>query len=212
MSRRSVHASTQPVIRHRAVQVIAGSFLAVLLIVVGPASADTIDPQDNDSQYAWSETAGWLNAEPLGNSGPGARIWETRAEGWIWAENIGWISLSCTNTASCSTVNYGVTNDGAGELGGFAWSENAGWVSFACENTMSCAFIDYGVVVDPATGELSGFAWAENLGWISFSCVNTGSCTTVDYRVTTEVPFFDDGIFADGFESGDTSAWSGVAP
>jgi len=190
------------------------SLIILVLMVAGvPLSvADTIDPNDDGSQYAWSENAGWLNAEPLGDGGPGARIWETRIEGWVWAENIGWISLSCANTASCSTVNYGVTNDGAGNLGGFAWSENAGWVSFACENTLSCGTVDYGVIVDSVTGELSGWAWAENLGWISFSCVNTGSCGTVDYRVKTEVPFIDDGIFEDGFESGNTIEWDSAVP
>ena len=212
MSRRSVHASAQPVIRHRAVQAIARGLLAISLIVVFPASADTIDPNDEGSQYAWSENTGWLNAEPLGDGGPGARIWETRAEGWIWAENIGWVSLSCTNTASCSTIDYEVTNDGTGNLAGFAWSENAGWVSISCENTLSCGTVDYGVVVDPTTGELSGYAWSENLGWISLSCVNTGSCATVDFTVKTEVPFIDDGIFADGFESGNATAWDNTVP
>ena len=176
------------------------------------ASADTIDPANDGSQFAWSENAGWLNAEPSGDGGPGARIWLTGAEGWIWAENVGWMSLSCTNTTSCSTVNFGVTNDGAGNLAGFAWSENAGWLSFACENTASCATVDYGVVVDPATGEFTGWAWSENLGWISFTCVDTGSCATVDYRVETEVPFINDGIFDDGFESGDALAWDGTVP
>ncbi len=188
--------------------------LTLVLTAAGlvPAIADTIDPDDDGSQYAWSENIGWLNAEPLGDGGPGARIWAARAEGWVWSENLGWISLSCSNTHSCSTVAYGVSNDGAGNLGGFAWSENAGWLSFACENTASCGTIDYGVVVDPATGELSGYAWAENVGWISFSCVNTGSCATVDYGVKTEVPFVDDGIFEDGFESGSTLEWDKTVP
>jgi len=186
----------------------------ILVMVVGiqPILADTIDPNDDGSQYAWSENAGWLNAEPLGDGGPGARIWLTRAEGWIWAENIGWISLSCVNTRTCTTVDYEVGHDGVGNLTGFAWSENAGWMSFACENTMSCGTVDYAVVIDPATGELSGWAWSENLGWISFSCANTGSCATVDYRVKTEVPFIDDGIFADGFVSGNTAAWDNTVP
>jgi hypothetical protein len=188
----------------------------LILMLTGaglPSSAgDTIDPDDDGSQHAWAENVGWLNAEPLGDGGPGVRIWQTRAEGWVWAENIGWISLSCGNTSSCSTVDYEVTHDGVGNLSGFAWSENAGWVSFACENTMSCATVDYGVVIDPATGDLSGFAWAENVGWISFSCVNTGSCATVDYGVQTEVPFIDDTVFADGFESGGTTAWSNAVP
>ncbi len=212
MSRRSLHAIAPPAIRSRIVEVIARGLLAMSLVVVCPASADTIDPDDNGSQYPWSENAGWLNAEPLGDGGPGARIWANRAEGWIWSENVGWISLSCANTASCTTVDYEVTNDGVGNLAGFAWSENTGWVSLACENTLSCGTVDYGVVVDPVTGEIAGLAWSENLGWISFSCVNTGSCATVDYRVETEVPFVDDGIFEDGFESGDTIAWDRAVP
>lgn len=192
----------------------SGVVVFCLVVTVGtfPSAADTIDPADDGSQFAWSENAGWFNAEPLSDGGPGALVWQFRAEGWIWAENIGWISLSCGNTQSCQTVDYEVTNDGAGNLAGFAWSENAGWVSFACENTLSCATVDYRVVVDPATGELSGWAWSENLGWISFSCINTGSCATVDYRVETEVPFIDDGIFEDGFESGDVLAWDRTMP
>jgi hypothetical protein len=162
------------------------------------AATETIDPNDDGSQYAWSENAGWLNAEPLGDGGPGVRIWQTRAEGWMWAENFG--------------LDYEVTHDGAGNLAGFGWAENAGWVSFSCENTMSCATVDYGVIIDPATGEFSGFAWTENIGWISFSCVNTGSCATVDYQVQTEVPFAADVIFANGFESGGTTEWSATVP
>jgi len=186
--------------------------LVMTMVCFKSSGEDTIDPNDDDSQYAWSEIAGWLNAEPLGDGGPGVRIWQTRAEGWMWAENIGWISLSCHNTSSCATVDYEVTNNGAGNLAGFGWAENVGWVSFSCENTVSCASVDYGVAIDPATGEFSGFAWTENVGWISFSCVNTGSCATVDYQVQTEVPFAADVIFANGFESGGTTEWSATVP
>ena len=50
--------------------------------------------------YAWSENAGWLNAEPLGDGGACMRVLEGRAEGWIWSENVGWISLSRHNTGT----------------------------------------------------------------------------------------------------------------
>jgi hypothetical protein len=105
-----------------------------------------------------------------------------------------------------------VTHDGSGALAGYGWSENAGWISFSCENTGSCATVDFGVTVDPVTGELTGFAWSENLGWISLSCENTGSCAAVEYRVRIEVPFPEDVLFSDGFESGDSSAWSATVP
>jgi hypothetical protein len=36
--------------------------------------AENTDPEQSDSQYAWSENAGWLNAEPLGDGGPGVEV------------------------------------------------------------------------------------------------------------------------------------------
>ena len=133
------------------------------------ALAENIDPDNDDSQYAWGENVGWLNLEPDGDGGQGVEVGDSELTGWIWGENIGWTSLSCTNTGSCATVPYGVTNDGNGGLAGYAWAENAGWISFSCQNTASCGTADYGVAIDPATGVFSGFAWAENVGWISFA-------------------------------------------
>ena len=96
---------------------------------------------------------------------------------YAWAENTGWISLSCRNTLSCATTDYGVINSGSGILSGHAWGENVGRVNFAPTTS--------GVTIDPATGEFSGHAWGENVGWISFNCANTASCGTVDYKVKT---------------------------
>ena len=119
-------------------------FMVVLIALVGglaagPTWAENIDPNNDDSQFAFGENVGWFNAEPSGNGGPGVEVSDTELTGWLWAENVGWVSLSCVNTSSCATVNYGVTNDGAGNLSGFGWAENVGWISFSCENTASCA-------------------------------------------------------------------------
>jgi hypothetical protein len=130
--------------------------------------AENIDPYNDDSQYAYGENIGWLNAEPLGDGGPGVAVNDTKLTGHLWGENIGWVSLSCENTGSCGTVNYGVTNDGGGNLSGYTWGENVGWISFSCENNNSCGTVDYGVTIDPATGEFNGHAWGENIGWITF--------------------------------------------
>lgn len=173
--------------------------------------AETVDPELNGSRYAWSETTGWINAEPRGDGGPGVHIAADWIKGWMWSENLGWISLSCENTASCAVVDYGVRHGPGGQLRGFAWSENAGWISFSCDNTASCAVVEFGVTVDLGTGEISGFAWAENLGWINLSCTNTASCATVNFGIKTTAPF-PAHLFFDGFESGETSAWSTVAP
>ena len=81
-----------------------------------------------------------------GDGGPGVAVGDFELTGYVWAENIGWVSLSCENTSSCGTVDYGVTNDGSGNLSGYAWGENVGWISFSCENTGSCSTVEYGVI------------------------------------------------------------------
>jgi len=195
------------VVRKRlAVAIAVFSLLAPAVIV-----AETTDPNDDGSQHTWTENAGWVNAEPGGDGGPGMHIAADWIKGWLWSENLGWISLSCENTASCARVDYGVQHGSTGVLFGYAWSENAGWISFACENTGTCATVDYRVVIDLGTGELSGYAWAENTGWINLSCLNTTSCATVDFGVDTTVPF-PEHLFFDGFESGDTNIWSTTVP
>ena len=96
--------------------------------------------------------------------------------GYAWGENTGWISLNCSNTNSCGTVNYKVANDGNGNLSGYAWSENTGWINFGVFTNS---------VVINSSGEFTGYAWGENIGWISLNCSNTNSCGTVDYKVKT---------------------------
>jgi len=142
--------------------------LACGLLLSSAAVAENIDPGNDGSQYAYAENVGWVNAEPGGSGGVGLHVTDSQVTGWMWGENVGWISLSCANTASCGTLPYGVAND-EGVLTGHAWGENIGWVSFSCENTASCTTADYGVVIDPFTGEFSGRAWAENVGWVTFA-------------------------------------------
>ena len=55
--------------------------------------------------------------------------------GWVWSENIGWVSFN--NTSDGSAQNYGVKVDtaakatgGNGAITGDAWGEHIGWVSF----------------------------------------------------------------------------------
>lgn len=190
--------------------VIFGAWMIATASLIATAG-ETVDPANDGSQFAWSENTGWLNSEPLGDGGPGAQITDLGARGWIWAENIGWISLSCFNTSSCSTVNYGVSYEGAGMLGGWAWSENVGWISFSCANTALCGQVSYGVTVDTATGLLSGYAWSENIGWIVVSCETMSSCARVDYGITIETPITVH-LFSDDFETSDTSRWSVSVP
>ncbi len=162
-------------------KLLAPSFAVVATALCLPGTlviAENIDPDIDDSQYAYAENVGWINAEPNGNGADGIQVADFQLSGWLWGENTGWISLSCLNTSSCGTVSYGVTNDGHGNLGGFAWAENAGWVNFA-PSTSSAS-------IDPTSGGFSGYVWSENLGWVSLSCANTGTCGTVDYGIKTD--------------------------
>ena len=114
---------------------------ALLALVLGAMAtgvfAENIDPANDNSQFAWGENIGWVNAEPSGNGGPGITVGNTALTGYMWSENDGWISLNCSNTSSCGTVSYGVMKNGSGVLAGYAWGENTGWISFSCSNTSS---------------------------------------------------------------------------
>ncbi len=160
--------------------------LALAALVSG-VLAENIDPNNDSSQYAWSENAGWVNAEPNNCSGCGVQVGSPAVTGWMWGENIGWINMSCRNNygASCTGSpggTWGVTNDGAGNLAGYAWGENAGWISFSCQNNPgTCASTgNYGVSIGPITGVFMGQAWGENIGWITFS-----DTAPVAYQVQT---------------------------
>lgn len=168
---------------------VATALAALIGATVSVFAAETIDPNNDNSQFAWGENVGWINAEPSGNNGPGVTVSGTKLTGYMYGENIGWINLNCQNNNTCgSTGNYGVTNDGQGNLAGYAWGENVGWISFSCKNNQpSCASTgDYGVVINKTTGDFSGYAYGENIGWISFSCSNKNTCGSAQYKVTTD--------------------------
>jgi hypothetical protein len=176
----------------------------ILLLFCSAGFAENIDPDDAGLKYAYGENIGWLNADPANSGGSGIEVAASKLTGYIWAANIGWISLSCDNSNVCATSDYGVTKDGEGNLSGYAWSENAGWISFSCSNTNSCDTVNYGVTIDPVTKQFSGYAWGENIGWIKFDHAQS------DYRIETSIADFDgDGISDpdDAFPT-DPNEWS----
>lgn len=188
-----------------------GITLVLLLLVCSIGFAENIDPYDAGYKYAYGENVGWLNADPANSGGSGMEVAASKLTGYIWSANIGWISLSCDNSNVCATSDYGVTNDGNGNLSGYAWSENAGWISFSCNDSGTCGTVSYGVTIDSETGEFSGYAWGANVGWIKFDHSQT------EYRVTTSfdvdgttndsdndgIPDDDDAFPADPDESSD---------
>lgn len=181
--------------------------MLALVLASSAAQGETVQP---GQRWNWAPTAGWLDASPLDENGPGLHLANGIVTGWLWSENLGWVSAHCSNTSSCGDVAYGLRLEPDPELPDFlqlagqAWSENAGWIVVNCATTNSCDAVDYGLRVHRASGLVDGYAWGENIGWISFSCANTGSCQTTSFGLQFDPAAMDDppdDLFSDGFES-----------
>lgn len=118
--------------------------------------------------------------------------------GWAWSGSIGWISMNCTNDASCGTSNYGVTITESpgfsdrGDLKGWAWSETVGWICFGitCSGTTPEGGVPYAQYRANFNGKGDQFwGWAQVLslgdnGWIALNCdhdVGPDDCATSNY-------------------------------
>lgn len=123
--------------------------------------ATTIDPAN---RYAYGANIGWMDWR--GDTNNGAVIGEYVCGGYIYAANVGWINLGSgvpTNGIyyqNFDASDFGVNQDGLGNLRGYAYGANIGWINF--ESTGAPA-------VDLATGRLTGYAYSANCGWISLS-------------------------------------------
>jgi hypothetical protein len=117
-----------------------------------------------DDHWAWGSNIGWINFAPAHG---GVTVYVDHLEGYAWGENIGWIRMGSYESggphvyANTAAGNYGVNNDGSGNLSGYAWGTNVGWIKFDPAYG--------GVTVDMSSGEFDGYAWGENVGWISFN-------------------------------------------
>ena len=124
-------------------------------------AATTIDPANH---YAYGANLGWMDAR--GDTANGAVIGEYICSGYIYSANVGWINLgsgSPTNGIyyqNVSANDFGVNQDGLGNLRGYAWGANIGWINFEATGAPK---------VDLLTGNLNGYAWSANCGWISLS-------------------------------------------
>src|SRR4030042_450682 len=67
--------------------------LSVFLLIPLVASAGNIDPDNDGSQYAWGENAGWINFGPT-NAGVTINPATGAFSGKAWGENIGWINFA----------------------------------------------------------------------------------------------------------------------
>jgi hypothetical protein len=137
--------------------------IAILLTASAARGGATIDPTVTN-RYAYGANIGWMDWYADGLNG--AVVNDYYCTGCVYAANVGWISLGSgvpsngIRYQNLSAADYGVNNDGVGNLGGYAWGANVGWIVF--ENTGAPK-------VDLVTGQFSGYAWSANCGWICLS-------------------------------------------
>jgi hypothetical protein len=143
------------------------SFVIPLLFLITRAAlaTTTIDPVN---KYAYGANLGWLDwSGGTGETASGAVIGEYVCSGYIYSANVGWINLGSGSPPNGiqyqnnSATDFGVNQDGLGNLSGYAYGANIGWITF--EQTYGQPKINL------LTGVLSGSVWSANCGWISLS-------------------------------------------
>ncbi|HEU5395643.1 MAG TPA: hypothetical protein VFV81_00650, partial [Verrucomicrobiae bacterium] len=98
--------------------------LATALVCAAPLlrAATTIDPTN---EFAYGANIGWINW--VGDTNHGAVIGEYVCSGNIYSANVGWISLGSGTPAdgiyyqNNSATDWGVNQDGLGNLTGYAY-------------------------------------------------------------------------------------------
>jgi hypothetical protein len=119
---------------------------------------------DAANKAAYGANLGWVDWR--GDTNNGAVIGEYVCSGYIYSANVGWINLGGGTPANgiyyqnLSAGDFGVNQDGLGNLRGYAYGANIGWINFEATGAPQ---------VDLATGKMTGYAWSANCGWISLS-------------------------------------------
>jgi hypothetical protein len=130
---------------------------------------------DLANRYAYGGNIGWMNW--VADTNNGAVLGDYVCSGYIYSGNVGWINLGSGSPVNgiqyqnFSASDFGVNNDGLGDLTGYAWGANIGWIAF--EQTYGKPKINL------LTGVLSGYVWSANCGWISLS--NSVASVQTDY-------------------------------
>ena len=124
--------------------------------------------QPTPPTFAYSANAGWINVAPLPNTY--IDINETFLGGYVYGANIGWISMgdgtpaNGYSYANNSAPDFGVNQDGAGNLSGYAYGANIGWINFQWTADLNDPNRPH---FDLTTGAFHGFAYSANCGWVN---------------------------------------------
>lgn len=100
----------------------------------------------------------------------------TPITGWGWSDNVGWISVNCSDLGTCATRNYALRKNTSNKIVGYAWSENIGWISANASELAGCPSGACDVSVS-SLGRVSGWMKALNAaggwdGWIALNGTN----------------------------------------
>ena len=140
-------------------------FPTLLLLLTALAGVHAATTMDATNRYAYGANLGWVDW--VADTNNGAVIGEYVCSGYIYSANVGWINLGSGNPANQiqykngSAADFGVNQDGLGNLTGYAYGANVGWITF--EQTCGQPKVDL------FTGKMSGYVWSANCGWISLS-------------------------------------------
>jgi len=143
------------------VKTVLNTLAAILGLSLAVSAASTVDAAN---RYAYGANIGWVDFRADTNNG--AVLGEYVCSGYIYSANVGWINLGGGSPVNGiqyqnnAANDFGVNQDGLGNLRGFAYGANIGWINF--ENTGAPR-------IDLKTGNLSGFVYGANVGWISLS-------------------------------------------
>jgi hypothetical protein len=109
-------------------------------------------------------------------------------QGYIYSDAAGWISLNCSNTNSCGSISYKVSEDAKGNLSGYGYSQNNQWIDFNPT---------YGGVSASADNSLSGWSYSDSGNWIYISSVKIFSQNDLQNEATTTENMVNDNNTAD---------------
>lgn len=112
-------------------------------------------------------------------------------EGWVWNDNLGWISLYCSGGpgakgqnlgVACGSIRYNVDFKVSGgvwpnytnvTMSGYAWGDNIGWISFD-SNHHQMSPVASGAnrgLISASSSPAAIHAWTETVGWLDWSGV-----------------------------------------
>jgi hypothetical protein len=140
-------------------------YFAILALFLASAQAATTI--DSVNKYAYGANIGWMDwSGGTGQTATGAVIGAYVCSGYIYSANVGWINLGSGAPANgidyqnLSANDFGVNQDGLGNLRGYAYGANVGWLNFESNGAPA---------INMETGQMSGYVWSANCGWISLA-------------------------------------------